>query len=178
MEKIFLVSSSDNDNFIYSIASKLIEANDSLNIARKFSSETDEETIYKYKKSINDIILDYKNNSLMYVTVFGETENIGITLDEYYNKDIFCMNYQEFNSMSEFILRDPQTLVVWVDSCTKTTNKRDINECKVFSNSAMGSDSVKHLYFYNDPIETISDTILEYIESNIEKKKEILEDFA
>ena len=90
------------------IAKYLSEINDNLSIGNRFTNDPEYkdsgEDNYIYYLSTQSIDLTYKNNFVLFV----DTNNYistGITMDSYYNNDIFVMELNEFNNISDNIFK-------------------------------------------------------------------------
>lgn len=118
----------------------------------------------------------FQNNAFLFLNKI-ENSYIGITLDDFYNSEIFFMNFDEFNKISKKIF-DSDTydiLIVWVD--TKNSNEnpqlsKDIFEIK-FLNETLSS--LPYLYFLDDNNKDIVKIIVEYLNANSDEKEKILE---
>lgn len=183
MDKIFLVSYAGKTKDLYDIADMLISNDNSLDVARKFTSDPTYKDImhkmYKYADTAN-IELDYKNNSLLCVNTNLDNISTGYTLDDYYNKDIFCLSIQEFNNLPAWVFSNMNVtdniLVVWVDYQYHSENvtSADVSEAKMMMRRL---DETPYLYFLNtDPESAIDifDTITEYLYTDEVRRDEIL----
>ena len=176
--KFFIVGSSNVDKL--SLAKKLIERNDSLSIAETFTNNTEykegSNDNYVYYLESQEIDLAYKNNSLLYVS----TDNYisyGMTMDSFYTNDIFCISIKDFNNISNVVFDSKlyDILVIWLDERITEMNKEireDINESKYL---ILRLESLKYIYFFDEDNDTISDILLEYLNSDEEKRQEIIE---
>jgi hypothetical protein len=115
------------------------------------------------------MVIAYKNNAMLYCLSESE-KSIGISMDEYYNTDIFCMSVEAFNNISESLLVN--ILVIWIDSKANTTDENQINNSKILMNTL---DSLKYMYFIED-FKTIRKIICEYLDATPAKQLEILEE--
>ena len=164
------------------IANKIVEKNEDLSIGNRFTNDkqyiNESKDNYIYYLSTQSIDLTYKNNFVLFVNTDNYIST-GITMDSYYNNDIFVMELEEFNNISNIIFKSDSTdiLVVWVDANYDKTDenlKSDADE-SMFLEQRLMNDNIKYLYFFNDDNDTICDTILEYIDADEEKRNEILE---
>src|SRR5574344_669042 len=110
MEKILIVGSSTIDKM--KIAERLTEYDDSLKIAYTFTSDLnyqqmkkDNNNMHIYYNDKENINIDDKNNSLLYIHSF-ETSSYGDTIDEFYNSDIVVLDTFNFNTISDKILNN------------------------------------------------------------------------
>jgi len=176
--KFFIVGSQEIDKL--SLARKLVEENDNLSIAETFTNNTE------YKEGSNDnyiyflesqeIDLAYKNNAILFVSTDNYV-SYGITMNSFYTDDIFCMSIKDFNNISNVVFESKlyDIIVIWVDSKIKEFNKEtreDIYESKYLMSRL---DNLKYMYFFEENINTISDIILDYINSDEQKRQELIE---
>ena len=176
--KFFIVGSQNIDKL--SIAKKLVEENDSLSIAETFTNNTE------YKEGSNDnyiyflesqeIDLAYKNNAILFVST-NNYVSYGIIMNSFYTDDIFCMSIKDFNNISNLVFESKlyDIIIIWVDSKITEFNKNvkeDIYESKYLMSRL---NNLKYMYFFEEDDIIISNTILEYINSNEEKRIEIIE---
>ena len=107
------------------LAQELISINDDLEVCPTYTTElefkdkvTDEFFTYM---SNEDVKLGYKNNSFIYVTSYNEYSK-GMLHSDLYNKDVFVLDFLDFNNMSERMLNEfNNKLFIWLD--TKEKNK-------------------------------------------------------
>lgn len=174
MEKIFIVTTDKTKlNTAYNIA-KSISGEFGLDVAKTFISDLnlpickDNPEYFTYF-DVNDMVIAFKNNAMLYCVT--ESENsMGISLDDFYNTDIFCMSVEAFNNISESLLLN--ILVIWIDSKQNTIDNETIHNVKVFMNTL---ESLKYMYFIED-INSIERTISEYINGNSRRRLELLEE--
>ena len=121
---------------------------------------------YIYYLSTQDIDLTYKNNFILFINTNNYISE-GITLDTFYNNDIFIMTPQDFNNISSNIFKESyDILVVWLDTNYNKSNdklNKDIIESK-FLEERLSSEKINYVYFFNEENDLISDIILKYIE--------------
>lgn len=181
IDKIFITGPHSIDKM--SLCKKLNSKDDDLSIAERFSNDD----IYKdnsngnyiYYMSTQDIDLTYKNNFMLFV----DTNNYistGITLDSFYNNDLFAMEMNEFNNISNVIFKSESTdiVVIWIDGSYNKSNeymRKDSKESE-FLEERLHNENIKYMYFYNESDEDIIDTILNYINGDKEVRKNILDD--
>ena len=179
--KIFITGPYKIDKL--NIAKKLISIDDDLSIAKRFTnndkyinSENDE---YIYYMSTQDIDLTYKNNFILFANMDNYIST-GITLDSYYNDDIFVMSLEEFNNISDVIFKSElyDIIVIWIDGTFNKGNEfaqKDMIESRYMQERLSANKNIKYLYFFNETDEKIIDVILEYINTDeIEVRNELL----
>ena len=178
-KKIFIVGSDNIDKL--SLADTLIEKNDDLSIGSHFTNDKEYEGSvndnYIYYLSTQDIDLTYKNNFILFINTNNYISE-GITLDTFYNNDIFIMSPQDFNNISGNIFKESyDILIVWLytnySKCNDKLNK-DIIESR-FLEQRLQDEKLKYIYFFNEENDFISNVILEYIDcDDPERKNQIL----
>ena len=177
--KIFITGPSNIDKL--SLAKKLVERDDDLSIGQHFSNDKEYEGItddaYIYYLSTQDIDLTYKNNFVLFVNTDNYVSS-GITMDSFYNDDIFTMSICEFNNISDIIFKNENNdvIVIWLDTDYNKNNANiaeDIRESK-FLQERLEDGTIKYLYFFNEDTNDIVDVIFNYIEGSDEERKEIL----
>lgn len=165
-QKIFLVSTDNMLDNIYDIAEYLSKQYD-LDIAITYHNINEKNKYIEYL-STDDIVLAYKNNAVLYCTTKDEYTHC-LSMDEYYNKDIFCMSIEDYNSISESKLGD--ILVIWIDTKRKVSKFTHL-EVNSFIESLQ---DVKYMYFLETDQKILS-TIDAYILGlNSEKERILLE---
>lgn len=160
------------------LAQALVSINDDLEICPTYITKleykdkiTDEFFTYI---SNEDVKLGYKNNSFIYVTSYDEYSK-GMLHSDLYNKDIFVLDFVDFNNMSEKMFNEFQNkLFIWLDTKQKNTDLEDLEESKF---SFKRSKNFPLLYFVDENIEDIVRIILRYIDVNCteEEREEIME---
>ena len=174
--KVIITGAKPIDKF--AIAKKLVEINDNLSIAPTFTSDKDYEGIVSdkmYYMSTEDVILAFKNNVILYINTDVYISH-GITIDNFYNNDIFVMDLDDFNSISDHNIAGQDILVVWVD--TKHYDdihikNSDITESKYLTERL---ENIPYMYFLDTDVESIAKTINSYIEGDDEEKLAIIEE--
>ena len=178
-KKIFIVGSDSIDKL--SLADVLIEKNDDLSIGSHFTNDKEyKDSVndnYIYYLSTQDIDLTYKNNFILFINTNNYISE-GITLDTFYNNDIFIMSPQDFNNISGSIFKESyDILIVWLDTNYSKGNdklNKDIIESR-FLEQRLQDEKLNYVYFFNEENDFISDVILEYIDCNDpERKNQIL----
>lgn len=160
------------------LAQSLVSINDDLEICPTYTTQLE------YKNKITDefftyisneeVKLGYKNNSFIYVTSYDEYSK-GMLHSDLYNKDIFVLDFVDFNNMSEKMFNEFQNkLFIWLDTKRKNTDLEDLEESKF---SFKRSKNFPLLYFVDENIEDIVRIILRYIDVNCteEEREEIME---
>jgi hypothetical protein len=183
MDKIIIVSLHSVDRT--ALLKNITDIDDSLKIASSFTSDLSKQnltkennTLHEYYNDIESINLDYKNNSLLYISSTDEL-SYGVTLDEYYNSDIILADISDFNTISDKTFNSVNNIVVWIDTKYNSNihNKRELKETKFLMERI-----AKHPYMYFMETEDMSEaarTILTYVTSSSEKmRKLILEEHA
>lgn len=174
MEKIFIITTNKNDlDKAYKIANYISSKYD-LDIAQTYTSTLDidvckENPNYFTYFDVNDMVIAYKNNAMLYCLSESE-KSIGISLDDYYNNDIFCMSVEAFNNISESLLLN--MLVIWIDSKASYSEINIMNNVKILMNTL---DSIKYMYFIED-YKVIKRIVCEYIEATPARQLELLDE--
>ena len=160
------------------LAQELISINDDLEVCPTYTTElefkdkvTDEFFTYM---SNEDVKLGYKNNSFIYVTSYNEYSK-GMLHSDLYNKDIFVLDFLDFNNMSERMLNEfNNKLFIWLDTKEKNKDIEDLEESKFSYERSLNSPL---LYFVDENIEDIAKIVLRYIDTNCSEKErqEIIE---
>ena len=159
------------------LAQTLVSINDDLEICPTYTTQleykdkiTDEFFTYI---SNEDVKLGYKNNSFIYVTSYNEYSK-GMLHSDLYNRDIFVLDFIDFNNMSEKMFNEFQNkLFIWLDTKQKNIDLEDLEESKF---SFKRSINFPLLYFVDENAEDIARIILRYIDANCteEEREEIL----
>lgn len=167
MQKIFIITSDKNSKDNYRLA-EYLQLECGLDLAKSFTTGNVEQ--YYEQLSINDVILAYKNNALLY-SYSKDNIHSGITMDEFYNNDLFCMTIDGFNNIADNRLVN--VLVVWLDLPTKEITCEMSHNIKSFQKTL---ESINYMYF-NEDFDTICKIMKEYIETDSEDIRErILEE--
>jgi hypothetical protein len=90
-------------------------------------------------------------------------------MDEFYNKDIFCLTIKEFSNISESLLCN--SIVIWIDQPKNDIDYEYVKDCKNFIDIL---ENIPYMYF-NENLSEIYDIVSEYIEADDNKKLEIIE---
>ena len=173
-QKIFIVCI-DKQKALY-IAKSIISKDDNYTIAPMFTTnkEHDNEINENYETYLNvqTVNLSYKNNSLLFIRTSNYVST-GITIDDFYNNDICVMTINDYNLIAENIFKKYNIITVWID--TKNHNnlsKSDLIEISYFFNYI---DNIDYLYFL-DTETNAPDIILEYVRSDEDQRKHIIEE--
>jgi hypothetical protein len=156
----------------------LQSANDSLSVSPSFTTNPDKVDEYTYYLDKETVNISYKNNSIITI-ITDNNESYGITYDDYYNNNVFCMTIADFNVIPDkmFISDEDDNhdvLVVWVDS-SKNVDRLDIIETEYLVERL---DTINYLYFCNESNETISNIIIQYIQGDDDTKNELLNEYS
>ena len=154
------------------LAQKLVSINDDLDVCPTYITKlefkdkvTDEFFTYIPNE---DIKLGYKNNSFIYVTSYTEYSK-GMLHSDLYNRDIFVLDFIDFNNMSEKILNEfSNTLFVWLDTKVKSNDAEDLEESKFAYERSL---NFPLLYFVDENTEDIAKIILKYIDVNCSEEE-------
>ena len=173
--KIIIISNSEIDTM--PLAKMLVEKNDDLSIASTFTTDTDFEgeitDDYQYYMSVTDLNLACKNNAILFV----ETKNFvskGMTIDEMYNNNIFCMKFNNFNDITDHVLLNQDIIVIWVDSSKHMENyQNDLREIPYIEDRL---EYIPYIYFLDETLENMSDVILKYVNASETKRRAIIEE--
>lgn len=162
------------------LGKKIISKDDELSITPVFTSDE----LYKGKCSDkyiyyldpNIINLSYKNNAFLYISTEDYITS-GITIDDFYNNDIVCISTKNFNKIIDSIFTNNECLIVWVDSkYHKNINlKEELVETKYLEENLA---KLNYLYFIDEDFGKISEVIIDYITSDENRKKELLEEYC
>ena len=157
--KVFIIY--HDDDLINEVVN-YINTNTDLQISDKFTSSPETTSGY-YFCSQQDINLSIKNNSLLYV-VMNDYISSGITLDDFYNNDVFLLKYNEYNSIPDILFSKHNILTVWIDSKNKNF-KIQKNDPLYYELNFIEKrlETVKYEYFLNDKIEDIVNYIENFI---------------
>lgn len=167
MQKFFIITTDPNNSDKYKLAEYLSE-HYGLDIAYSFTSD-DDVSNYKVHYSIDEIVLSYRNNALL--SCLSDTKNNihqGFTMDEFYNKNLFCMSMKEFANVSESLLNN--CLVLWLDQKKDGIDYEYILESKRFNELL---DNISYMYF-NEDLNVVKQIMNDYLNASADKKLEII----
>ena len=174
LEKIFIVTTDKTElNTAYKIATR-ISREFGLDVAKTFISDLnlpickDIPEYFTYF-DVNDMVIAFKNNAMLYCVTESE-KSMGISIDDFYNTDIFCMSVEAFNNIADSMLLN--MLIIWIDAKTTNTTDDDQFNVKILLNTL---DSIPYMYF-NESTRIIKQTICEYIEATPTRRQEILDE--
>lgn len=176
MTKIFITGSKEIDKL--SLAKKIISKDDDLSISQTFTNEEEyKDSVgddYMYYLDPKDIDLAYKNNAFLYISAHDLLYH-GITLDSFYNEDIFCMNLSEFNDIPDYIFNYNDVLVIWLDTKSK---KRNIKDEDVMASKYMIEklDKINVMYFLDEDYDDIVDVIMQYLMGDPDTRQKLLDE--
>lgn len=159
MQKIFIISSDKTSRVNYKLA-EYLQSECGLDLASNFTTGDIEEPHF-VQYSISDIILAYKNNALLY-SYSKDNVHTGITMDEFYNNDLFCMTIDGFNNIADNRLVN--VLVIWLDLPLKDITCEMSHTIKNFQKTL---ESINYMYF-NEDFDTICRIMKDYIETDSE----------
>ena len=172
-QKVFIVCLDKNKAL--NVAKEVIYKDDNYTIAQTFTTDNEYDNNndnYEMYLDANTVNLSYKNNSLLYIKT-TKYISTGITIDEFYNNDICVMNIDEYNLISEHIFNKYDIITVWIDTkAHQNLLKSDFIEINYFTEFL---EKNPFLYFLDTEI-NIADVIIDYLNSDEEMKKHILEE--
>ena len=115
MEEIKIILTGFSNDDLMSIAETLTSLNDSFTIGQIFTNDSDKNDIHSCYINNQELELICKNSA--YLTLLKEGDfTHGISMDEFYNCNLFVMQVDEFNNISPNILSNNNILVVWFDT--------------------------------------------------------------
>lgn len=168
--KIIITGFTDVD--IDYLIKQIIYINDDLNIISKFTTNIQDESFYNKYIDPMTINLSFKNNVLLYISTINYISS-GITIDDFINGDICYIDVKNFNNIPDKILNEFDILVIWLDSNNIKLTNIDKIESKFFQERI---NKLKYMYFLNDNISKICNTIFEYLNGDEEIKNKLLEE--
>ena len=173
--KIFIIGDKSIDKL--DIGKRIVEKNDDFSIASKFTNDIEHKDKigddYVYYMDSVDVDLSYKNNAFLCVRT-DTYITTGITLDSFYNNDIFCLDIYDFNSIADYIIYSYDTIVVWVDA--KKHRKMNDEDVAGVNHLVERTSKLNTLYFLDESPEKIADVVLEYLNGTIDERQRILEE--
>ena len=161
--KIFIIY--HNEDIINQLIDKIYTLSNEINICDKFTTNINDikngrPYSYYYLNTL-EVNKAIKNNYLLYV-ITNNYISTGITFDNFYNSDICCLNYKEYNTIPDNIFNKHNILTIWVDS---SKNKYEgIHNDIVFIEKRL--EKVDNEYFLDNEIEEIINTILNYLDKD------------
>ena len=172
--KIFIVGISEIDKLC--LGQQIVKDSDELSIVPYFITDDNYIEQYKYYIDQQTINLSYKNNSLLYIHTNSEYSE-GITLDDYDNNNIVCIDIDKFNMISDKLLKNNDNiLIIWLDKKNyKPLSKLEKIESEYFQ-ERIDNFKIKYMYFLDEDFSYISKVILNFLYSNDEEYKQTLLD--
>ena len=160
--KVFIIY--HNQNIINEIINELYETSSDINISNKFTTEKNDAVNsfpYSYYY-INQLEVNkaLKNNSVLYI-ITNDYVSTGITIDDFYNNDVFCMNYKEYNAIPDIIFNKYNILTVWVDSKQSSYDQSILSEIPFVEKRL---ERVNYNYYFNDKNSDIIKDIINFIQ--------------
>lgn len=162
--KVFIIY--HDDSIINELINKIYQESNEINISDKFTTNINDVKnglpySYYYLNTL-EVNKAIKNNYILYVLTDNYIST-GITLDNFYNNDIFLLSYKEYNAISDVIFnKHDNILTIWIDS--KDNKYKDIFNDIIFIEKRL--ENVKNEYFLKHEIDEIVDTILNYLNIN------------
>ena len=169
-------------NKIFEFAKYVSNKNDNIIISKLFTTDIDYKGVTNenyYFLDINVINISYKNNALL-CTYTTDNITTGITIDDMYNSNILPINIWHFNNISTAFFNKSDNydiLVVWLDSKHHDilTNLEMI-EIGYMNDLLINTDSIKYMYFLDEDYDNIYSILEEYVNSDINRRNELLEE--
>lgn len=161
------------------LAQTLISINDDLEVCPTYITKLDfkdkvTDEFFTYMSN-EDVKLGYKNNYFIYITSYDEYSK-GMLHSDLYNKDIFVLDFIDFNNISGRILNEfGNKLFIWLDTKTKSKDTEDLEESTFAYERSLDSPL---LYFVDENVEDIAKIIIKYIDGNCtdKERQEIIEE--
>lgn len=163
--KVFIIY--HNEKLIKDIINYINKVNNDVLIAKKFISSNDFGDSSHYFLNQKEVGLALKNNSLLYVLT-DEYISSGITIDDFYNCDIFLLSYKEYNAIADIIFTKYPVLSVWVDSKTSDKAMFDSDFYYEIQYLEKRLETVLNEYYLDDDPSVIGDAILNYLNKDKE----------
>ena len=161
--KIFIIY--HDETIIEDLVNELFNSSNEINISDKFT--TDNQAIkngrpysYYYLGTL-EVNKAIKNNYVLYVLT-NNYISTGITIDDFYNNDIFILTYKEYNAIPDLVFNKHNILTIWIDS--KDGKYKDIFNDINFVEKRL--ENVSNEYFLKGENEEIVNTILNYLDEN------------
>lgn len=173
--KIFILSSEYDKRT--NVANTLVALNDDLNICKSFTSAASKEIDKEYMFTLDDedIILSFRNNVLLFLEYSYNNIN-GITLDDFNNSNIVSISLEHFNMIIDDILMNNDILIVWLDTNTTIENRNKLLVEGRYVQERIDNLALPMLYFNGESNDIIANIILDYIDSDEDKRKDIIEE--
>lgn len=174
--KIFIVGHKQLNKL--DTANKIISLNDYLNICKTFTTEQNSGMIGEYLFHLDeeDIILAFRNNSLLYIDYNDECIS-GMTIDDFDVSDIIPIDVKHFNSIPDYLLTDKELLIIWIDSKNKeiSSDKKYIIEAK-YLQERIDNLNMPVMYFIDEDNIDVAEIVIEYMNSDNERRLELVEE--
>jgi len=158
----------------------LLSKNNYFKIAKIFvTSEEDLKDKYHYLISNDELNICYKNNAILFIKTIVNN-SYGVTLDSFYDNNIIFMNIEDFNNISNKIfLSNNELIIIWLDTKNHDISriKKEVKELTYFLEK-IETDNLKYMYFLDKDYNEIVNIIIDYINGDINKRKELLENYA
>lgn len=175
--KIFITGLEKIDKLVF--AKAIVVIDDDLSISQRFTNDIEYKDSpydeYIFYLDSADVDISYKNNAFLFITA-SDMLYTGITLDSFYNEDVFCMNICEFNNVPDYIFEINDILVVWLDTKIQMKDKDNLDEIMGIKHFVEKIEKLNVLYFLDETPEKVAQVVLEYLESDAEGKERILEE--
>lgn len=159
------------------LAHKLVSINDDLDICPTYTTNLEykdkvTDDFYTYITNEN-IKIGYKNNAFIYVTSYNEYSK-GMFKTDIYSKDIFVLDFIDFNNISEKTLSEfKNKIFIWIDTKVKSEDFEDLEESKFTYKRSL---EFPLLYFVDEDITDIANIVIKYINGSEEEKQELIEE--
>ena len=169
-------------NKVFEFAKYISTKDDNITVSKLFTTDIDYKDITNenyYFLDINVINISYKNNVLL-CTYTKDDITTGITIDDMYNSNILPINIWHFNNISTSFFNKADsydTLVVWLD--TKYHNiltNLEMIETGYMNETLTTNDSIKYMYFLDEDYDKMYDILKEYVNSDVNRRNELLEE--
>ena len=174
--KIFIVAPEHINKL--DIANEIVALNDDLNICKTFTSVSNEAGLigeYMFSLDIDDVVLSFRNNALLFLH-YSEENVLGITLDDFISSDIIPIRTDHFNMIIDDHISQNECVIVWIDSKQKSPNhKQDMIEAR-YLQERIDNFSLPVLYFCDENKKDIAKIILEYFLADENTREEIIEE--
>lgn len=173
--KILIVGAEKTDK--YAIARELQTVDDDMTLAPVFTTDlrmkhhiTDD---FIYYMPSEEVELSYKNDAFMWVCS-DDNKSVGVTKTDMYNANIFVMSFANFNNISNPLLQEvlDDGVICFVDSTSDNTDI-DIKESAFACERIYASP---YIYFLNDNVSAIVNTLLAYINGDADERERIAEE--
>lgn len=163
--KIFIIY--HNDDLINDLVDNLYQQSNEINISNKFTTNINDVKnglpySYYYLNTL-EVNKTIKNNYILYVLTDNYIST-GITIDNFYNNDVFILNYKEYNAISDNVFTKNNILTIWIDS--KHNKYKDIFNDILFVEKRLENVNYEYFIYENTKNEEIIDTILNYLDIN------------